>query len=92
MPTTSPPIRAVAAAACPASSFTSVATTAKPLPASPARAASIVAFNASKLICCAMPAIIEATPPIALAADFNRSVAASAMSARRWMSSTASLD
>jgi hypothetical protein len=30
--------------------FTSAATTAKPLPASPARAASMVAFNASRLV------------------------------------------
>ena len=37
-----------------ASSLTSLATTAKPLPASPARAASIVAFSASRLVCSAM--------------------------------------
>ena len=41
----------VAVAVCPASVLTSKATTAKPLPASPARAASIVAFKASKLVC-----------------------------------------
>ena len=35
--------------------FTSSATTAKPRPASPARAASIVAFIASRLVCEAMP-------------------------------------
>jgi hypothetical protein len=34
-----------------ASDFTSCATTAKPRPASPARAASIVAFNASRFVC-----------------------------------------
>ncbi len=34
--------------------FTSVATTAKPLPASPARAASMTAFSASRLVCAAM--------------------------------------
>ena len=40
-----------------ASSLTSLATTAKPLPASPARAASIVALRASRLVCSAMPLI-----------------------------------
>ena len=49
-----PPISAVALAVCAASVFTSPATTAKPLPASPARAASIVAFSASRLVCPAM--------------------------------------
>src|SRR5438270_741300 len=40
-----------------ASSLTSLATTAKPLPASPARAASMVAFSASRLVCSAIPLI-----------------------------------
>ena len=44
----------VALAVCLASSLTSLATTAKPLPASPARAASMVAFSASRLVCWAM--------------------------------------
>ena len=44
----------VARAVSCASSFTSLATTAKPLPASPARAASIVAFSASRFVCSAM--------------------------------------
>jgi len=44
--------------------FTSLATTAKPLPASPARADSIVAFNASRLICPAMSRISPMTPTI----------------------------
>src|ERR1039458_9384403 len=48
------PISSVALAVSLASSLTSLATTAKPLPASPARAASIVAFSASRLVCCAM--------------------------------------
>jgi len=49
-----PLMSSVAAAVCLASSLTSLATTAKPLPASPARAASMVAFKASKFVCCAM--------------------------------------
>ena len=44
----------VALAVCLASSLTSLATTANPLPASPARAASIVAFRASRFVCWAM--------------------------------------
>ena len=44
---------AVAVALCSASSLTSFATTAKPVPASPARAASIVAFSASSFVCAA---------------------------------------
>jgi hypothetical protein len=43
-------ISSVARAVWSASDFTSVATTAKPLPASPARAASIVAFNARRFV------------------------------------------
>jgi len=41
----------VASFVCLASSFTSFATTAKPFPASPALAASIVAFNARFFVC-----------------------------------------
>ena len=52
----------------PASCFTSDATTAKPLPASPARAASIVAFSASRLVCPAMSPISRTTSPIRCAA------------------------
>ena len=47
----------VARAVSCASSLTSLATTAKPLPASPARAASIVALRASRLVCSAIPLI-----------------------------------
>ena len=47
-----------------ASSLTSLATTAKPLPASPARAASIVAFSASRFVCSAMLVITLTTLPI----------------------------
>ncbi len=49
-----PPISSVALPVCCASVFTSEATTAKPLPASPARAASIVALRASRLVWLAM--------------------------------------
>jgi len=41
-----------------ASSFTSDATTAKPLPASPARAASMAALSASRFVCLAMPSMV----------------------------------
>jgi hypothetical protein len=41
-----------------ASSLTSFATTAKPLPASPARAASIVAFSASRFVCSAIEVMV----------------------------------
>ena len=50
-------ISPVALAVCSASALTSEATTAKPRPASPARAASIVALSASKLVCPAMSRI-----------------------------------
>ncbi len=56
----------VALAVCLASSFTSLATTAKPLPASPARAASMVAFNASRFVCCAMEVMTLMTLPISV--------------------------
>ena len=58
----------VAPAVCLASSFTSVATTANPFPASPARAASIVAFKASRLVCSAISSITWMTLPISVAA------------------------
>ena len=45
------------------SDLTSLATTANPRPASPARAASIVAFSASRLVCLAMVKISLATLP-----------------------------
>ena len=50
------------------SDFTSAATTAKPRPASPARAASIVALSASRLVCSAMPPIRLETSAILLTA------------------------
>jgi hypothetical protein len=57
-------ISAVALEVCAASDLTSVATTAKPRPASPARAASIVAFNASRLFCPTMALTRLTTSPI----------------------------
>src|SRR4030088_706335 len=51
------PIRCVAWRVASARLFTSLATTAKPLPAAPARAASMVAFSASRLVCLAMASI-----------------------------------
>ena len=46
------------AAVCSANLLTSAATTANPLPAYPALAASIDAFSESKLVCSAIPVII----------------------------------
>ena len=57
-------ISSVAFAVSLASSLTSLATTAKPLPDSPARAASMVAFNARRLVCSAMEVITLMTLPI----------------------------
>ena len=57
-------ISSVALAVWVARLLTSAATTAKPLPASPARAASIVAFSASRLVCSAISVISWITVPI----------------------------
>ena len=65
-------ISSVALAVCTASDFTSEATTAKPLPASPARAASMVALSASRLVCAAMARISLITSPIFCAACRQR--------------------
>src|SRR5580658_2477132 len=54
----------VALAVSLASSLTSLATTAKPLPASPARAASIVALSANRLVCWAIDVMTLMTLPI----------------------------
>jgi hypothetical protein len=51
-----------------ASDLTSVATTANPRPASPARAASMVAFSARRLVCSAIAVISLTTSPICWAA------------------------
>jgi hypothetical protein len=61
---TRPAISSVAFAVWLASSLTSEATTAKPRPASPARAASMVAFSASRLVWAAMVLIRPTTSPI----------------------------
>ena len=61
-----PPISSVARAVSRASSLTSLATTAKPLPASPARAASIVALRASRFVCSAIDVITFTTLPISV--------------------------
>ena len=62
-------ISSVALAVCTASDFTSEATTAKPRPDSPARAASIVALSASRLVCSAMSRMSLTTSPIFCAAS-----------------------
>src|SRR3984893_7147108 len=54
MPLTCRPISPVAFAVCSARALSSEATTAKPRPDSPARAASMVAFSARRLVCPAM--------------------------------------
>src|SRR5208337_3554205 len=59
-------ISSVALAVCLASSFTSLATTANPLPASPARAASMVALSASRFVCCAIEVMTLMTCPISV--------------------------
>jgi hypothetical protein len=56
-----------------ASLRTSVATTAKPLPASPARAASIAAFSASRFVCAAISLISSRISPIFCARSPNDS-------------------
>src|SRR5271170_393273 len=57
-------ISSVALAVSLANSLTSLATTAKPFPASPARAASMVAFSARRLVCCAIEVMTLITLPI----------------------------
>ncbi len=85
-------ISPVALAVWPARFFTSVATTAKPLPASPARAASMVAFSASRLVCPAMDAMREATWLISAVAVSMRSMAPAASRASATARRATSLD
>ncbi len=73
-------ISSVAFWVCTASAFTSVATTAKPRPASPARAASMVELSASSVVCRAICAIRLTTLPIA--ADDSRSRSTLALASR----------
>ena len=71
----------VACAVWVASAFTSAATTAKPRPASPARAASIVAFSASRLVWLAMSAISRTTVLIRSPALASERIASRALGA-----------
>ena len=81
MPKICVPISSVAFAVWFASAFTSEATTAKPRPASPARAASIVAFSARRLVCAAIAVMSLITSPIREAACDNWAIRASVRSA-----------
>ena len=75
------PMSPVALAVCSASALTSWATTAKPRPASPARAASIVALSARRLVCSAISVISRTTSPIRLAAFASSEMRLSVFSA-----------
>ena len=60
-------ISSVALLACPARLFTSVATTRNPLPVSPARATSMVAFSANKFVYLAISLISSTNLPMSCA-------------------------
>jgi hypothetical protein len=75
------PISPVAFAVCAASALTSCATTAKPRPASPARAASIVALRARRLVCSAMAVMSFTTSPMRCAACDRSAIRVSVSSA-----------
>ena len=82
-----PAMSSVALAVCTASVLTSDATTAKPRPASPARAASMVALSASRLVWPAMSRMSLTTSPIfwaaAASASISPSVACASLTAIR---------
>ncbi|MEZ5262248.1 MAG: hypothetical protein R2755_10850 [Acidimicrobiales bacterium] len=87
------PTSAAAVVVSLARSFTSVATTANPRPASPARAASMVALRASRLVCSAMAVITDSICEIRPEVSPSRStvaVAAPAASAAISISDDAS--
>src|SRR6185369_2571812 len=65
-----------------ASALTSWATTAKPRPASPARAASIVALSARRLVCSAIAWIRLSTPSMRWVAAARPSISATDLSVR----------
>ena len=82
-------ISSVARCVCCDSDLTSPATTRKPAPASPARAASMVAFSASRLVCVAMALIILTTRSISLIEEVRSATLDSAERERAWALSTA---
>ena len=86
------PISSVAFAVWPASALTSWATTAKPRPASPARAASMVAFSASRLVCSAIAWISVSTPSMRCVAAARLSISVIDFSVRWPVCSTASAE
>ena len=76
----------VALLVCAARALTSEATTANPFPDSPARAASMVAFRASKFVCSAISDMSLTISPIYLALTANEatSFAATFASLTAW--------
>jgi methyl-accepting chemotaxis protein len=76
-------ISSVALAVWLASDLTSDATTAKPRPASPARADSMVALSASRFVCEAMPVIMSTMPLMRSAASESSCTMAAVASASR---------
>lgn len=67
-----------------ASPFISFATTAKPFPAEPARAASMVALSASRFVCSEISVITSVTFPISVAMLFKSSILDDASPAHRY--------